>query len=177
MEYNWYIIQATSGSENKIKNTILERAKRHSIGDHFNEIIVPTTEKYVVKNGKKTIADTNMRLGYMFINMVMTDETWQLVTNIPRVFKFLGKKNSPPTIVPKKEVDSILEKVKLKAKADIDNIELEVGSNVNIKEGPFESFIGKVERIEKDKSKVYVLVEILGREITIELSFSQVKKV
>ena len=177
MEHHWYVLQVKSGRENQIKNKILEQAKISNISDHFSEIKIATIKKDVFKNGKKVTVDTNIKLGYMFINMSTTDEALLLLRNIQGqgVVKFLGEKNGNPTIVSKKEVDRILEGLELKSKTN--NIELEVGSNVYIKEGAFQSFTGKVEKIEKDKSKVHVSVSILGRVVPIDLPFNQVKKV
>ena len=179
MEHYWYVLQVKSGCENQIKNKILEQAKMYNISDHFSEIKTPTIKKDVFKNGKKVTVDANIKLGYMFLNMSMTDEALLLLKNIKGqgIVKLLGEKNGNPTIVSQKEVDRILEGLELKSKANDSNIELEVGSNVYIKEGAFQSFTGKVEKIEKDKSKVHVSVSILGRVLPIDLPFNQVKKV
>ncbi len=175
MEYNWYIVHTLSGSEKKVKDGILEQARKDNLEDCFTEIVVPSLEVPELKKGKKVLTEKKMMPGYILINMAMSDKSWHLVKNIPRVTGFLGGSKKPHP-VPQKEVDEIFSQLETKAKDASSSLSFEIGEKVKVIDGPFESFVGEIEEIDNEKSRLKVSVSIFGRSTPVDLNFNQVEK-
>ena len=142
----------------------------------FGDIVVPTEEVVEVRRGKKTTAERQFFAGYIVIKMDLTDETWHLVKTTDKVNGFLGSSGKPQPIS-EAEADAIFKQVKEGLEHPKNSIVYEVGENVKVTEGPFESFIGVVEEVDSEKNKVKVAVSIFGRATPVELEFTQVEKV
>lgn len=176
MAMRWYIIHAHSGFEKKVAASIKEQAAQHNISNMFEDIIVPTEEVVEVRRGKKTNTERKFFPGYVLIKMELTDETWHLVKTTQKVTGFLGSAGKPQPISPA-EVESILKQVKEGIEHPKSSVIYEIGEQVKVTEGPFESFVGVVEEIDDEKSRIKVAVSIFGRSTPVELEFTQVEKV
>jgi transcriptional antiterminator NusG len=171
----WYIVHVYSGSENKVAQAIREASEKKGITDDLVEILIPTEEVVEVKGGERVNVTKKYFPGYILINMVLTDESWNLIKGVPRVSGFLGVKGKP---LPVSEVDvkRIVAQIKESAETPRDSVSYEVGEQVRIVDGPFASFSGFVEEIEEDKRKLKVSVMIFGRATPVALEYTQVEK-
>ncbi|MBQ2175036.1 MAG: transcription termination/antitermination protein NusG [Alphaproteobacteria bacterium] len=171
----WYIVHAYSGSENRVAQLIRENAEKKGLSEFFEEILVPTEEVTEIKNGQRVNVDRKYLPGYVLVKMIMNDETWYLVRNVPRVSGILGSKGKPSPIS-EAEVKKIMEQLKTSAEAPRVADVYEIGDQVKITDGAFASFSGFVEEIEDDKQKLKVSVMIFGRATPVELEYTQVEK-
>jgi transcriptional antiterminator NusG len=173
----WYIIHAYSGFEKKVAASILEQAEQKGLRQYFDEIVVPTEDVVEVRRGKKVQAERKFFPGYVLAKMDMTDATWQLVKNIPKVTGFLGGKGIRPQPITEAEAQNIFQQAEEGAASARNKVIFETGEQVKIIDGPFESFVGTVEDVEEDRQKLKVSVSIFGRATPVELNFDQVHKV
>jgi transcriptional antiterminator NusG len=164
-----------SGSEKRVKQMIFDQAAKKGMTALIEEIVIPVVEVPEVKRGKQVKTEKKFMPGYVLIKMDMTDEAWHLVKSTPRVTGFLGS-GARPQIVSEREVQSIFSQIESSTQ-DIATVKTyQVGEQVTVIDGPFESFTGVVENVEQDKSRLRVAVLIFGRATPIDLSFTQVKK-
>lgn len=173
----WYVVHAYSGMEKSVRRALLERIERMGMKDRFGEILVPTEEVIEVKAGQKSVTERRFFPGYILVEMEMTDETWHLVKNTPRITGFVGGKSNKPTPVRQHEIDKLLQQMQDGIDKPRPKISYEVGELVRIKEGPFADFNGNVEEVNYEKSRLRVLVTIFGRSTPVELEFGQVEKI
>ncbi|WP_318506318.1 transcription termination/antitermination protein NusG [Bacillus sp. T3] len=176
MEKNWYVVHTYSGYENKVKANLEKRVESMGMSDKIFRVIVPEEEETDFKNGKKKVVKRKVFPGYVLVEIIMTDDSWYVVRNTPGVTGFVGSagSGSKPTPLLPEEVVVILKRMGVDEKrVDID---FEVGETVKVKEGPFANFTGTIEEIEKDKSKLKVLVNMFGRDTPVELDFTQIDK-
>ncbi len=173
----WYIIHAHSGFEKKVAQAILETAAQKGLSESFEQVVVPTENVVEVRRGKKTQAERKFFPGYVLAKMDMTDATWQIVKTTPKVTGFLGGKGIRPQPITEKEAMAIFSAVEEGAASPRHQVHYDVGENVKIIDGPFESFIGVVEDVDDGRSKLKVSVSIFGRATPVELNFDQVHKV
>jgi transcriptional antiterminator NusG len=175
MAKNWYIVHVYSGFEAKAKEALLERVKQNKMDDKFEEVLIPAETVVEVKKGEKRSKSKKFFPGYIFVKMELTNETWHLLKNTPRITGFVGNSTNPP-IVPEDEVLKITQQIKEgKMKPKI-KIEFEKGESVRVKEGPFANFAGTVDEVNPEKGRLKVLVSIFGRSTPIDLEFQQVEK-
>lgn len=172
----WYVVHAYSGQEKSIQAALMERIRRSGMADQFGEVLVPIEEVIEIKNGAKSVSERRFFPGYILVEMEMTDETWHLVKSTPKVTGFIGGTAMKPTPISQKEVDIILNQVKEGVDKPKPKILFEVGENVRVVNGPFADFMGTVEDVNYDKSKITVSVLIFGRPTPVELDFGQVEK-
>ena len=173
----WYVVHAYSGMEKSVQRALQERIEREGLQHLFGQILVPSEEVMESKSGRKTVTERRLFPGYVFVEMEMTDETWHLVKNTPKVTGFIGGKSNKPTPIPAREIDKIMQQVQEGVEKPRPKVLYEVGEQVRIKEGPFTDFNGNVEEVNYEKSKVRVTVTIFGRATPVELEFGQVEKV
>jgi transcription termination/antitermination protein NusG len=173
----WYVVHVYSGMEKSVMRGLLERIERGGMQEQFGQILVPTEEVVEVKNGTKSVSERRFFPGYVLVEMEMTDESWHLVKNTPKVTGFIGGKSNKPTPIPAREIDKIMQQVQEGVEKPRPKVLYEVGEQVRIKEGPFTDFNGNVEEVNYEKSKVRVTVTIFGRATPVELEFGQVEKV
>jgi transcriptional antiterminator NusG len=176
MTAHWYVIHVYSGFEKKVASSIREQALQKSMTDLFDEVLVPTEEVVEMRRGAKVSAERKFFPGYVLIKMEMTDESWHLVKNTPKVTGFLGGKGRP---IPITEVEAmrILHQVKEGVERPKPSITFEVGEQVRVCDGPFTSFNGMVEEVDEERARVKVAVSIFGRATPVELEYAQVEKV
>ena len=172
----WYVVQAFSNYEKRVKLTLEESIARHGMQDMFGEILVPTEEVVEMKAGQKRTSERKFYPGYVLVQMVMNDETWHLVKSTPRVSGFIGGKASNPTPLTEAEAMGILQQVQDGTEAPRHKFSFEPGELVRVTEGPFADFNGTVEDVNYEKSKLRVAVSIFGRSTPVELDFGQVEK-
>lgn len=173
----WYIIHAYSGFEKKVAQSILEQAAQKGLSDAFEEVVVPTEDVMEVRRGKKVAAERKFFPGYVLAKMDMTDATWQLVKTTPKVTGFLGGKGIRPQPITDAEAATIFKQAEDGTKSVRTTVHYDIGEQVKIIDGPFESFVGTVEDVEEDRQKLKVSVSIFGRATPVELNYDQVHKV
>jgi transcriptional antiterminator NusG len=176
MTKRWYVVHASSGFEKSVQRTLLERIQRAGMQDQFGQILVPVEEVIEMKGGQKAISERKFFPGYVLVEMEMTDDTWHLVKNTPKVTGFVGGTATKPTPISAKEVQNILNQIQEGVEKPKPKVLFEVGEVVRVKEGPFTDFHGSVEDVNYDKSKIRVSVTIFGRSTPVELDFGQVEK-
>jgi len=176
MTARWYIVHVYSGFENKVAESIMEQAKQKNMAELFEEVSVPTEEVIEVRRNQKVAAKRKFFPGYVLVKMEMTDQTWHLVKNIPKVTAFLGDKTKPQPISDR-EAERLLNQVKEGIEKPKPAITFEIGEQVRVSDGPFTSFNGTVEEIDEEKSRLKVSVSIFGRPTPVELEYTQVEKV
>lgn len=172
----WYIIHAHSGFEKKVAQSILETAAQKGLSAHFEQVVVPTENVIEVRRGKKVPAERKFFPGYVLAKMDMSDAAWQLVKTTAKVTGFLGGKGIRPQPITEREAMAIFNAAEEGAASPRHTVHYDIGENVKIIDGPFESFVGVVEDVDDGRSKLKVSVSIFGRATPVELEFSQVVK-
>lgn len=170
----WYVVHTYSGHENKVAETLKQRAETLNLTDKIIAVLIPTQEKIQIKRGQRKTVNEKIFPGYMMVQMELTDDSWLAVRTTQGITGFVGIGNKP-TALPKHEVEAILKYSAQSApqyKADFVD-----GEAVRIVDGPFNDFLGTVSAINEEKGQVEVLVNIFGRETPVTLDFLQVKKV
>jgi transcriptional antiterminator NusG len=172
----WYVIHVYSGFEKKVAQSIEEQAKQAAMTDLIQQVLVPIEEVVEVRRGTKVSAERKFFPGYVLVKMVMTDETWHLVKNTPKVTGFLGGRGRPHPIS-EAEAQRIMHQVQEGIERPKPSISFEIGEQVRVCDGPFNSFNGVVEDIDEERSRLKVAVSIFGRPTPVELEYSQVEKI
>lgn len=171
---NWYAIHTYSGYENAVARNLKQRIESLGMEDKIFNVIVPIEKKVKIKGGKRVMVEEKIYPGYVLVDMIVTDDSWYVVRNTPRVTGFIGAGVIP---VPLDESE-IRELFKRMGEDTVKHkIDLTMGESVTIVDGPFKDFEGKVNEIDEERGKVKVLVSMFGRETPVELDFLQVKKI
>lgn len=173
-ERNWYAIHTYSGYENAVARNLKHRIESLGMEDRIFNVIVPTEKKIVTKGGKRVTKEEKIYPGYVLVDMVVTDDSWYVVRNTPRVTGFVGAGVSPVPLDPK-EVETLFKR--MGGETVKHTIDLVKGEPVRITDGPFKEFEGKVSEVDTERGKVKVLVSMFGRETPVELDFLQVAKI
>jgi transcriptional antiterminator NusG len=176
MSLQWYVVHAYSGFENQVKRTLQDRITRSGMQDKFGDILVPTEEVVEMRDGAKRKSERKFFPGYVLVQMEMSDDTWHLVKDAPKVMGFIGGTSDRPAPISQREADSILQRVQEGADKPRPKVLFEVGEVVRVIDGPFNDFNGVVEEVNYDKSRLRVSVLIFGRSTPVELEFGQVEK-
>lgn len=171
----WYILHTASGSEKSVKRMIEDQIAKKNMSDSFEEIIVPTIDIPEVKRGKKVISEKKYMPGYILIKMQMTDEAWHLVKSVPKITGFLGSKNKPQALS-QKEAERMFNNLAAESEIATSSTIYNAGDEVEVIDGPFESFSGTVKKVDLTSQKLSVSVSIFGKDTPMELNFNQVKK-
>lgn len=175
MTARWYIVQTHTAFEKKVAQTIKDQIKAHGMEDMFEEVLVPTEEIIEVRRGQKVSTERKFFPGYVLVKMELTDDTYHLIRNIPKVSGFLGA-GKRPTPISDKEAEQILQQVREGVEHPRPSVTFEVGEEVRVTDGPFESFSGMVEEVDHERNRLKVSVSIFGRATPVELEYSQVSK-
>lgn len=171
---NWYAIHTYAGYENAVLRNLKQRVESLGMEDKIFAVIVPTEKKIKIKGGKRVEVEEKIYPGYILVDMVVTDDSWYVVRNTPRVTGFVGS-GVYPVPLDKKEIDHLFSRMNNDgAKHAID---FEPGDVVTIVDGPFKELEGKVEEVDEERGKIKVMVSMFGRETPVELDSLQVKKI
>ncbi len=175
MAHRWYIVHCYSGFEKKVESAIRERAESQGMAELFRQVLVPSEKVVESRGGKQVSTDRKFFPGYVLVHMEMTDDTWHLVRNTPKVTGFLGSGNQPRPI-PDSEADRIISQVQEGVERPRPSITFQIGESVRVADGPFTSFNGTVQEIDEDRARLKVAVLIFGRPTPVELEYTQVEK-
>jgi transcriptional antiterminator NusG len=171
----WYVIHAYSGFESKVAQSIREQAAQKGMEEEIVDVQVPTEEVVRMRRGAKVSSERKFFPGYVLAKIDMTDESWHLVKNTPKVTGFLGS-GGKPSPISDAEADRIMHQVKEGIERPKPMITFEIGEQVRVADGPFSSFNGLVEEVDYEKARLKVAVSIFGRATPVELEYSQVEK-
>ena len=171
---NWYVIHTYAGYENAVARNLKQRIESLNMGDRIFDVIVPIEKKIKIKGGKRVEEEQKIYPGYILVDMVVTDDSWYVVRNTPRVTGFVGSGIYPVPIDPK-EAEELFKR--MSARTVKHKIDLSINDAVTIIDGPFKDLDGKINEIDEERGKVKVLVAMFGRETPVELDFLQVKKI
>lgn len=169
----WYAIHTYSGYEEKVAESIRQRAESLDMKDKIYQILVPKEKMIEIKNGKRKVVEKRIFQGYVLVQMKLSEDAWYIVRNTPSVTGFVGT-GTEPTPVETEEIEKIMKRMgrdEPKHKMDY-----KIGDVVNIIDGPFKGFDGAINEIDPAKGKLKVLVNMFGRETPVELDGLQVKK-
>ncbi|MGR3913001.1 MAG: transcription termination/antitermination protein NusG [Gammaproteobacteria bacterium] len=172
----WYVVQAYSGFEKTVKQSLGEIVQLKNMQDDFGEIMVPTEEVVEMKGGQKRTSERKFFPGYVLVHMRMTDESWHLVKGVPKVSGFIGGSGTRPMPISDREAEEIIQQVSDSADKPKMKFTFAPGELVRIIDGPFAEFNGTVEDANFEKAKLRVSVTIFGRSTPVELDFTQVTK-
>lgn len=172
-ERQWYAIHTYSGYENAVARNLKQRIESLGMEDKIFNVVVPTEKKIRVKGGKRVTEEERIYPGYVLVEMIVTDDSWYVVRNTPRVTGFVGS-GTQPVPLQKKELESLMSR--MQDDAPKHQVDLTMDDVVMITDGPFKELEGKVGEIDEARGKVKVLVSMFGRETPVELDFLQVKK-
>ncbi|MGI8422531.1 MAG: transcription termination/antitermination protein NusG [Chloroflexota bacterium] len=169
----WYVIHTYSGYENKVKTNLEHRIQSMDVAHKIFRVVVPTEEEVEIKNGQRRTVQKKIFPGYVLVEQLLDDESWFVVRNPPGVTSFVGHGNNP-TPLPDSEVQAILKQMR-EEKPQV-RITYNKGDRVKIIDGPFAEFLGTIDGVDDEKTKLRVLVSMFGRETPVELDFLQVEK-
>lgn len=170
---NWYAVHTYSGYEDAVSRNLKQRIESLGMEDKIFSVLVPTEKKIRMKHGKRRVVEEKIYPGYVLVEMVVTDDSWYVVRNTPRVTGFVGSGTTPTALSPE-EID-VLQK-RMGVEEPKFKIDVAVGDAVKIADGPFKEYDGKVAEVDEERGKVRVLISVFGRSTPLELDFLQIKK-
>lgn len=171
---NWYAIHTYAGYENAVLRNLKQRIESLGMEDKIFDVIVPTEKKIKIKGGKRVEVEEKIYPGYVLVDMIVTDDSWYVVRNTPRVTGFVGS-GVYPVPLNQKEIDELFGRMNKDTTKHA--VDFEISDAVMVVDGPFKELEGKVQEVDEDRGKVKVLVSMFGRETPVELDFLQVKKI
>jgi transcriptional antiterminator NusG len=172
-ERRWYVIHTYSGYEEAVARNLKQRIESLGMEDKIFNVLVPKEKKIKIKGGKKEIVEEKIYPGYVFVEMIVTDDSWYVVRNTPNVTGFVGS-GTTPIPVSDEEMKELLKRIEVKEPQY--KIEVKVGDLVKIIDGPFKDFDGRVSEIDEERGKVKVMINLFGRDTPVELDSLQIKK-
>ena len=173
-ERHWYAVHTYSGYEDAVARYLKQRVDSLEMQDKIFNVIVPKEKKIKIKNGKRKAVEEKIYPGYVLVDMLMSEDSWYVVRNTPRVTGFVGADTTEPSPLSKEEVDVLM--AKMKGEEPKLKIEFEIGETVKIIDGPFKDSEGKINAVDEEHGKVKIMVPIFGRETEVELDSLQVQK-
>lgn len=174
-DMKWYVIHTYSGYENKVMQTLERKVKSMGLENVINRILVPMEDEVDIKDGKKHVVKRKIFPGYVLVEMEVNDRSWYVVRNTPGVTGFVGSATKPIPLNPE-EVKRILKSQGIDESEPKVHISVEVGEQVRITSGPFENFIATITEINDEKGTLKGLIDMFGRETSVEVDYSQIEK-
>jgi transcriptional antiterminator NusG len=175
MKKRWYAVNAISGHENKVRESIINRAKLEGLWEQeIFQILIPTQRELTTRAGKRVEVDKKVFPGYVLVQMVMTEDSYRLIRGTSSVTGFITSGNQP---VPIGDSEISLIMKKLESSQEVAKMSWEPGDIVRVVEGPFSDYNGKVEEVDEQREKLRVLINIFGRDTPVELDYTQVEKI
>lgn len=175
MEHNenvkWYVIHTYAAYETVVKNNLEKMIEVNNLQDYILEIVIPTEEDIVEKDGKRKVVERKKFPGYVFLRMIYSDHMWYMITNTRGVTGFVGPQGKAQALTAEEVKRMGLEKI------SAEDFNVKVGDNVRIVSGALDTFLAIVEGIDADKQKVKVIVQMFGRQTPVELDFNQIEKI
>ncbi|MCH8741912.1 transcription termination/antitermination protein NusG [Patescibacteria group bacterium] len=173
-ERNWYVLHTYSGYEDAVSKNLKQRIESLGMEDRIFNVLVPKEKKIKIKDGKRKVVEEKVYPGYVLVEMIVTDDSWYVVRNTPNVTGFVGS-GTTPVPVSREEIEFLQKRMgvgthRLK-------IDFKIGDTVNITDGPFKDFDGKVSEIDEERGKVKVFINMFGRDTPVELDLLQIKKI
>lgn len=172
----WYVVNTYAGHENRVKDNLEKRLETMGISENLFRIVVAEETQIEIKNEKTKEVVKNIFPGYLFVEMIMTDEAWYVVRNTPGVTGFIGSSGggAKPIPVKQEEIEKILRRIGQSDK----NVEVDftVGDNVQILSGPFSGMEGKIESMNNDTQVATVLIILFGRETPTDINYVDLAK-
>lgn len=174
-ERHWYAVHTYSGYEDAVARYLKQRVDSLSMNDKIFNVLVPKETKIKIKNGKRRTAEEKIYPGYVLVDMVLTEDSWYVVRNTPRVTGFVGPDSTTPVPLSKEEIDALMARMGGEEKKF--KVDFRPGEMVKIIDGPFKDYDAKVSEVDEEKAKVKVLVPIFGRDTVVELDSLQIQKI
>ncbi|MBU2037148.1 transcription termination/antitermination protein NusG [Patescibacteria group bacterium] len=171
---NWYVLHTYSGYEEAVARNLRQRIESMSMEDKIFNVLVPIEKKIKIKAGKRKVVEEKIYPGYVLVEMIVTDDSWYVVRNTPRVTGFVGS-GTTPTPVSAEEIKELQKRMGVEEPKY--KIDIVLGDSVKIVDGPFKDTDGKVAEVDEERGRVKVLISMFGRETPVELDFLQVKKI
>jgi len=173
-EKKWYALHTYSGYEDAVVRNLKQRIESLGMEDQIFNVIVPTEKKIKIKGGKRHVVEEKLYAGYVLVEMIVTHDSWYVVRNTPRVTGFVGSGITPAPLK-KEEVEGLFQR--MGDKEPKYKLDIKIGEQVKIVDGPFKDFEGRVNNTDEDRGKVKVLISMFGRETPVELDLLQIKKI
>jgi len=170
----WYVLHTYAGYEDAVAYNLKQRIESLDMSDKIFSVLVPKEKKIKIKGGKRQIVEEKIFPGYVLVEMIVTDDSWYVVRNTPRVTGFIGA-GTTPVPISSEEIKTLQKRMGVEEPTY--KIDVEVGDAVKIVDGPFKELDGKINEVDRTRGKVKVLVNMFGRETPVELDFLQVKKI
>ncbi len=174
-ERHWYAAHTYSGYEDAVARYLRQRVDSLEMQDKIFNILVPKEKKVKIKNGKRRTVEEKIYPGYVLVDMLMSEDSWYVVRNTPRVTGFVGADSTEPTPLSKEEIESLMGR--MKGEETKFKIEFQLGETVKIIDGPFKDYEGKVSNIDDERGKIKVMVPIFGRDTAVEIDSLQAQKI
>lgn len=174
-ERHWYAVHTYSGYEDAVARYLKQRVDSLSMNDKIFNVLVPKETKIKIKNGKRRTVEEKIYPGYVLVDMILTEDSWYVVRNTPRVTGFVGPDSTTPVPLSRDEVDVLMARMGGGEKKF--KVEVRPGEMVKIIDGPFKDYDAKVAEVDEEKAKVKVLVPIFGRDTAVELDSLQIQKI
>lgn len=172
----WYALHTYSGYEDAVVRYLKQRVESLSMTDKIFDVIVPKEKKIKIKNGKRKTIEEKIYPGYVLVDMIMTEDSWYVVRNTPRVMGFVGPDSTKPTPLSKDEIDYLLSKMEGEKEAKF-KVDYTVGDLIKIIDGPFKDYEGKITEIDEEHGRVKAVAPVFGRETVIEIDSLQIQKI
>jgi len=172
-ERRWYVVHTYSGYEEAVARNLKQRIEAFGMEDKIFNVLVPKEKKIKVKGGKREIVEEKIYPGYVFVEMIVTDDSWYVVRNTPNVTGFIGS-GTTPIPVSDEEMKELLKRIEVKEPQY--KIEFKVGDLVKVIDGPFKDLDGKIAEIDEERGRVKVMINLFGRDTPVELDYLQIKK-
>ena len=176
-ERHWYAVHTYSGYEDAVARYLKQRVDTLAMGDKIFSVIVPKEKKIKIKNGRRRTIEEKIYPGYVLVDMVLTDDSWYVVRNTPRVTGFVGSDSTTPAPLSQKEVDELMVKMGDGEEGKKFMLDVTVGDVVRVTDGPFKDYDAKISEIYADRGKIKVLIPIFGRDTVVELDSLQIQKI